>query len=124
MDNGGEYTSKKFGQYLKDWDLHLDSTPNAYRIAKRDSSRFEFSPFFLMYNCHPQMAIVHKIKSLKESVSPSSVTEHVIDKLIMLRGQYEKATNNIKKTQERQKYYDAQHDSQHASSIHNYIILL
>ena len=35
----------------RDWDLHLDSTLYAYRIAKHDSSRF--SPFFLMYNRHP-----------------------------------------------------------------------
>ena len=81
-----------------------------------------------MYNRHPQMAIDHKINSLKEStqpVSPSSVTKHVIDKLIELRGQYkEKATNNIKKAQERQKkYYDAKHDSHHVSSIHNYMLL-
>ena len=80
-DNGGEYTSKKFGQYLKDWDLHLDSTPDAYRIAKHDPSRFEFSPIFLMYNCHPQMAIDHEINSLKESiqpVSPSSVIPNTL----------------------------------------------
>ena len=69
------------------------------------------------------MAIDHEINSLKEStepVSPPSVTDNVINKLIEFRGQYkEKATNNINKAQERQKkYYGAKHDSHHVSSIH------
>ena len=71
------------------------------------------------------MAIDHKINSLKEStepVSPPSVTENVIDKLIELRGQYKEATNNINKAQERQKkYYDAKHDSHHVSIVHIYM---
>ena len=74
-----------------------------------------------MYNRHPQMAIDHEINSLKESteqVSPPSFTKNVTDKLIKLRGQYKEKATNINKAQERQKYYDAKHDSHHVSSIH------
>ena len=101
----------------RDWDLHIDSTLYAYRIARQDSSKF--SPYFLMYNRHPRKAIDHEICSGEDSVQVSNADEKeaMIRDLVGLREQYKsKATENIDKAQDRQKkYYDAKHDSHHVS---------
>eukprot|EP00731_Ephydatia_muelleri_P011504 Em0006g398a len=42
----------------ENWDENIDAALYAYRIAKQDSS--QFSPFFIMYNRNPRMAIDHE----------------------------------------------------------------
>ena len=95
----------------QDWDLHINSTLYAYRIARQDSSKF--SPYFLMYNRHPLKTIDHEIWSVQ--VSTADEKEAMIRDMAELREQYkDKATENSHKVQDRQKkYYDAKHDSHH-----------
>ena len=95
---------KKCSTDQKDWDLHIDSTLYAYRISRQDSSKF--SPYFLMYNRHPRKGIDHEMYSGGGQVSTADEKEALIHDLVKLREQYkEKATDNIKKAQDRQKKY-------------------
>eukprot|EP00731_Ephydatia_muelleri_P013470 Em0007g780a len=48
----------KFSEAKENWDESIDAALYAYRIAKQDSS--QFSPFFIMYNRNPRMAIDHE----------------------------------------------------------------
>ena len=48
----------KFSEAKENWDENIDAALYAYRIAKQDSS--QFSPFFIMYNRDPRMAIDHE----------------------------------------------------------------
>lgn len=108
-----------------DWDQCIDAALYAYRIGVQDSSKF--SPFFLMYNRQPRKAIDHEVLTAvslptesEERLTSETGTEEadaIIDELLDVRAQFhEKARNNIKKAQQRQKeFYDARHDSNHVS---------
>ncbi|KAL5516584.1 hypothetical protein EMCRGX_G001959 [Ephydatia muelleri] len=48
----------KFSEAKENWDENIDAALYAYRIAKQDSS--QFSPFFIMYNRTPCIAINHE----------------------------------------------------------------
>ena len=49
----------KFSEVKENWDENIDAALYAYRIAKQDSFS-QFSPFFIMYNRNPHMAIDHE----------------------------------------------------------------
>ena len=51
----------KLSKSNKEWDHYIDAALYAYRIGIQDSSRF--SPFFLLYNRHPQKAIDYELKT-------------------------------------------------------------
>lgn len=116
-------TLKKLTTKEKDWDQYIDAALYAYRISIQDSTRF--SPFFLLYNQHPRKAIDYELAT-DDSSTPSTSTEvaendieKMMEKLIYTRQKYhEKAHENIKVAQERQKvYFDRKHDSNHVSLV-------
>ena len=122
------HTLIKMANSEDQWDKNIDAALYAYRISMQDSTRF--SPFFLLYNCHPRKAIQHAVDS--STVEPTSMSddenmtdiEEVMGRMVDARREYhEKALNNIRRAQERQKcYYDAKHDSNHVSDVNNVLL--
>ena len=103
----------KFSEAKENWDENIDAALYAYRISKHDSS-LQFSPFFMMYNRHPHMAIDHEIspKTNTGVRHASSDMEETLGNLQSIRKKYHlKAHKNILCAQERQ--YDAKHDTLH-----------
>ena len=105
----------KFAEAKENWDENIDAALYAYHIAKHDSS--QFSPFFMMYNRHPRMAIDHKISPNTNTGAslPTSDMEETLGDLLSIRKKYHlKAHKNILRAQQRQKaQYDAKHDTLH-----------
>ena len=123
----------KLSSSTQDWDLNIEAALYAYRISRHDSSKY--SPFFLLYNCHPRKAIDHELATAKaapqtqDAVPSPDDREEIIQELLELRQQYqERARTNIKKAQDKQKeYYDAKHDCKHVSiqsDVHIIIIII
>ena len=82
------------------WDLYIDSASYSYQILRQDS--FKYSPFILLYNCHPKKAINHKIASSTQdtlsSPADSEAEDNVMEKLLELREHHKaRATTTIKK---------------------------
>ena len=105
-----------------EWDLSIDAALYAYRIGTQDSSRF--SPFFLLYNRHPRKAIDHELNTAvnqtnqqNDANKANTTIKETMEELLDMREQYQqKAHENIRRAQERQKtYFDAKHDSNHVS---------
>ena len=113
-------TLNKLAETQSNCDQHIDSALYAYRVSKHDSSKF--SPFFLMYNRHPRMAVDHEMGTMVESnedTASQADFEKTLQHLLQLREHYHsKALGNIGKAQERQKaYYDSKHDSHKVNRI-------
>ena len=64
----------KFSEAKENWDENIDAALYAYRIAKQDSS--QFSPFFIMYNRNPRIAIDHEF-SCKATTNVTGERTHV-----------------------------------------------
>jgi len=110
------HTLQKLLSSDKDWDLKIDPALYAYRISVHDSTKF--SPFFLMFNRHPRMAVDYitaRSNEVCENQTKSSLPDlqHVMGTLLDIKDKYHsKAHGNICAAQERQKrQYDAKHDS-------------
>ncbi len=59
------HTLQKLLTSDNDWDLKIDAALlYAYRISVHDSTKF--SPFFLMFNRHPRMAVDHRTATSNE----------------------------------------------------------
>lgn len=106
----------KFVEKENDWDLYLDSVLFSYRVSKQDSTKF--SPFFLVYGRQARLPIEFNMKPEKDDFGKSDEEEEELDsnldehveKMVSVR---RKALENIKKAQERQKYY---YDKKNCSS--------
>ena len=108
----------KFSEAKENWDLNIDAALYAYRIAKQDSS--QFSPFFIMYNRNPRMAIDHEFscKATTNVTGENTCTydmEETYGNLVAIREKYhQKVLKNIERAQQRQKaQYNAKRDTLH-----------
>lgn len=108
----------KFSEAKENWDEHIDAVLYAYRIAKHDSS--QFSPFFMMYNRNPRMAINHEFSyetstNIRGESTCTYDMEETLGNLLTIREKYhQKAHKNIERAQQRQKtQHDAKHDTLH-----------
>lgn len=114
----------KLSETKDNWDQHIDAALYAYRVSRHASSKY--SPFFLLYNRHPRMAIDYEITSdahadCCHADCESNLQENfeeTLEHLVKLREHFHsKALTNISKAQEKQKaYYDSRHDSHKVSS--------
>ena len=109
----------KFSEAKENWDENIDAALYAYRIAKQDSS--QFSPFFIMYNCNPRMAIDHEFscKATTNVTGENTCTydmEETYGNLLAIREKYHrKVLKNIERAQQRQKaHYNAKRGTLHA----------
>eukprot|EP00731_Ephydatia_muelleri_P013496 Em0007g806a len=108
----------KFSEAKENWDESIDAALYAYRIAKQDSS--QFSPFFIMYNRNPRMAIDHEFscKATTNVTGENTCTydmEETYGNLVAIREKYhQKVLKNIERAQQRQKaQYNAKRDTLH-----------
>ena len=93
----------KFSEAKENWDENIDAALYAYRIAKQDSS--QFSPFFIMYNRNPHMAIDHEFscKATTNVIDENTYTydmEETYGNLLAIREKYyQKVLKNIERAQ-------------------------
>ena len=89
----------KFSEAKENWDENIDAALYAYRIAKQDSS--QFSPFFIMYNRNPRIAIDHEFscKATTNVTGENTCThdmEETYGNLLAIREKYhQKVLKNI-----------------------------
>eukprot|EP00731_Ephydatia_muelleri_P003369 Em0001g3369a len=94
----------KFSEAKENWDESIDAALYAYRIAKQDSS--QFSPFFIMYNRNPHMAIYHEFscKATTNVTGENTCTydmEETYGNLLAIREKYhQKVLKNIERAQQ------------------------
>ena len=94
----------KFSEAKENWDENIDAALYAYRIAKQDSS--QFSPFFIMYNRNPHIAINHEFscKATTNVTGENTCTydmEETYGNLLAIREKYhQKVLKIIERTQQ------------------------
>ena len=108
----------KFSEDKENWDENIDAALYAYRIAKQDSS--QFSPFFIMCNRNPRIAIDHEFscKATTNVTGKNTCTydmEETFGNLLAIREKYHlKVLKNIERAQQRQKaQYNAKRGTLH-----------
>ena len=101
----------KINEDQTDWDEKLDPILFSYRVSKQASTKY--SPYFLMFGRHPRLPIDAELDpSPEELTEPTSEEiEQALENLLETRKETKvKASDNIKKAQEKQKeHYDQKH---------------